>query len=61
MNLEKIGKFLAQLRKEQNITQEELADKIGVSAKTVSKWERGKNFPDTIWLCKWRDFKNIDV
>lgn len=40
------GKFIAQKRKEQNLTQEQLAEKIGVSNKTVSKWETGKCMPD---------------
>ncbi len=41
-----IGAFIAQLRKEQNMTQKELADKLGVTDKAVSKWERGKGIPD---------------
>ncbi len=50
MDLEKIGKFIAKLRKEQNLTQEELAERIGVNAKTISKWETGINLPDSILL-----------
>ncbi len=46
MNQEKIGKFIATLRKEQNLTQEELAEKLGITAKAVSKWECGKGLPD---------------
>lgn len=41
MNLIAIGKFLSQKRKEQNMTQEQLAEKLHVSNKTVSKWETG--------------------
>lgn len=41
MDLKKIGIFIAKLRKEQGMTQEKLGDKLGVSSKTVSKWERG--------------------
>ena len=41
MNQEKIGKFLTQLRKETNLTQEEVADKLGISRRSISKWERG--------------------
>lgn len=41
MNQEKIGKFIQELRKEQNLTQKELAEKLGVSINAVSKWERG--------------------
>lgn len=41
-----IGKFIAKKRKEQNLTQEQLAERLGVSNKTVSKWETGKCMPD---------------
>lgn len=37
----KIGKFIAELRKEKNMTQEELASILGISKNAVSKWERG--------------------
>ena len=40
------GKFISQKRKEKNLTQEQLAEKLGVSNKTVSKWETGKCMPD---------------
>ncbi len=40
------GKFISQKRKELNLTQEQLAEKLGVSNKTVSKWETGKCMPD---------------
>ncbi len=46
MNQILTGKFIAQKRKEKNLTQEQLAEKIGVSNKTVSKWETGKCMPD---------------
>ena len=46
MNQQVIGKFISQKRKEKNITQEQLAEKLGVSNKTVSKWETGKCMPD---------------
>lgn len=46
MNQLTIGKFIAQKRKEKNLTQEQLAEKLGVSNKTVSKWECGKCMPD---------------
>lgn len=46
MNQEKIGKFISNLRKEKNITQAELAEKLGVTDRSVSNWENGKNMPD---------------
>ena len=46
MNQQAIGKFIAQKRKEKNLTQEQLAEKLGVSNKTISKWENGKCMPD---------------
>lgn len=47
MDLKKTGEFIAELRKEKNLTQQALAEKIFVSEKTISKWECGKGFPDT--------------
>ena len=41
MNQEKIGKFIAKKRKGKNLTQEQIAEKLGVSINAVSKWERG--------------------
>lgn len=46
MNQEKIGKFIAELRKEQKLTQQQLADALSVSNKTISKWECGKGMPE---------------
>lgn len=46
MNQLTIGKFISQKRKEKNLTQEQLAEKLGVSNKTISKWETGKCMPD---------------
>lgn len=62
MNQEKSGKFIAKLRKEKNMTQEQLAEKMGVSINAVSKWERGLSFPDVSLykkLCKELDI-NIE-
>lgn len=42
----KFGSFIAELRKEKNMTQKELADRLHVTDKAVSKWETGKGFPD---------------
>ena len=46
MNQEKIGKFIKILRKEKKLTQSELATKLGVTDKSISNWENGKNMPD---------------
>jgi len=46
MNNLEFGAFIAQLRKEQNMTQKDLADILHVTDKAVSKWETGKGFPD---------------
>ena len=46
MNQTSIGSYIARKRKEQNLTQEQLAEKLGVSNKTISKWENGKCMPD---------------
>lgn len=46
MNQEHIGKFILKCRNEKNLTQQELADKIGVTDKAISKWENGRGMPD---------------
>lgn len=45
MDMQKIGTFLAELRKERNLTQDELGEQIGVTNKTVSRWENGNYLP----------------
>lgn len=46
MDLDKIGKFIGELRKQRNLTQLELGKRLNISDKSVSKWERGLNAPD---------------
>lgn len=46
MNQEKFGKLIKDIRKKNNLTQKQLADKYGVTYQAVSKWENGKNMPD---------------
>ena len=46
----KFGKLILKLRKERNMTQKELAEKLNVTDKAVSKWERGDSFPDITLL-----------
>ncbi|MCR5409488.1 MAG: helix-turn-helix domain-containing protein [Lachnospiraceae bacterium] len=61
MDQSKIGQFLKLLRKEKGITQEEFAEKIGVSGRTVSRWETGSNMPDISLLVDIADFYDVDV
>lgn len=46
MNQENIGKFIAKLRKEKKLTQEQLAERLGVHNRSVSRWENGNSMPD---------------
>ena len=50
MNQVKIGKFIAEMRKQQNLTQREFADILGISDKTVSKWECGNGMPELSFM-----------
>ena len=61
MDQVKIGKFIQKLRKEQNLTQKELAEKLNVSDKTISKWETGNGMPDLIFLKPLSDIFGITV
>ena len=61
MNQKKIGEFLKQLRKEKNMTQEQLAEKLYVTGRTVSRWETGNNMPDLGILVELADFYDVDI
>ena len=61
MDQGKIGKFLATLRKEKNLTQEELAEKLNVARRTVSRWETGFNLPDMDILIEISDFYSVGL
>ena len=61
MDQKKIGRFLKELRKEKNITQEQLAEKIKVSGRTVSRWETGSNMPDISLLAELADFYDVSI
>ncbi|NLG04222.1 MAG: helix-turn-helix transcriptional regulator [Clostridia bacterium] len=61
MDQVKIGKFIAFKRKELNLTQKELAEKIEVTDKSISKWERGNGLPDTTRLKPLCDALNISM
>lgn len=57
----KIGKFIAEMRKEQNLTQIDLAEQLGVSNKTISKWECGNSMPDYVLMESLCDLLNVNV
>ena len=57
----KFGSFIKELRKEKNMTQKELADKIGLTDKAISKWERGLSFPDITMLSSLAEVFDVDV
>ena len=57
----KIGKFIAEMRKEQSYTQRQLADILGISDKTISKWETGHNMPDLDILIEISDYYEVDL
>ena len=61
MNQKKTGLFLKELRKEQELTQEQLAEKFNVSNRTVSRWETGSNMPDLSVLVELADFYRVDI
>lgn len=45
MNQEKIGKFISERRKAKNLTQNDFSEKLGLNAKSISRWETGLSFP----------------
>lgn len=64
MNPEKIGKFISVTRKKKKMTQEELANRVHVSNKTISKWETGRGLPDYSSLsnlCKVLDISVVEL
>ena len=61
MNQIKIGNFIKELRKEQKLTQEQLAERFGVARRTVSRWETGSNMPDLDILIEMTDFFDVDL
>lgn len=61
MDTIKIGKFLAELRKDRELTQEKLAEKLGISNKTVSRWENGNYMPPVEMLLELSEFYNVSI
>lgn len=61
LNQEKTGRFMAEMRRQQNLTQRQLAEQVGVSDKTVSKWETGRSMPDNAIMLDVCLILNISV
>ena len=61
MDQSKIGNFLKELRNNNNLTQEQLAEKFGVSQRSVSRWENGNTMPDISVLIELADYYDVDL
>lgn len=61
MDYEKTGKLIQRMRKDQGMTQKQLADRMNLSDKTISKWERGCGLPEVSLLLELSDILQIDV
>lgn len=61
MDQKKVGLFLRELRKEKQLTQEQLAERFGVTNRSVSRWETGSNMPDLSILVELADFYDVDI
>ena len=61
MDQKKIGTFLKELRNEKGITQEQLAERLYVTGRTISRWETGSNLPDLSLLVELADFYDVDI
>lgn len=57
----KIGSFLKELRKEKELTQEQLAEKFGVSSRSVSRWENGNTMPELGILVELAEYYEVDI
>ena len=61
MDQERIGQFIKKIRQDNNLTQKDFADRLGVTFQAVSKWENGKNVPDIAILKQISDDFNVDI
>ncbi len=61
MDQQKIGTFLKTLRNEKGFTQEELAEILNVSSRSISRWENGKNFPDISLLVQLAELYDVEI
>ena len=57
----KVGSFLKDLRREKGITQEQLAEELGVSGRTISRWETGNNMPDIGLLVEIAEYFDVSI
>ena len=56
-----ISKCIKEARQKNNISQESLAEQLGVSRQTISSWETGKSYPDIVSVIKMSDIFNISL
>lgn len=61
MNQQKVGQFLKKLRKEKSITQEQLAEILGVSNRSISRWENGTTMPDFDLLIQMAKYYDVEI
>ena len=61
MDHEKIGRFIAACRKEQGLTQADLAEKLGITDRAVSKWETGRSLPDASIMLELCNYLKINI
>lgn len=61
MDQQKIRQFLRECRKEKGITQEQLAEMLGVTNRSVSRWENGSNLPDLDILIEMADYYDVEL
>ena len=61
MDARKTGRFIAEKRKEKNISQKDLAEYLNITDKAISKWERGLSFPDITILIPLSEVLNVSL
>ena len=61
MDQQKTGCFLKELRKAKNLTQEQLAERLNISGRTVSRWETGNNMPDISLLVELAELYDVSI
>lgn len=61
MDQKQVGSFLKELRKEKGITQEEFAERLNVSGRTISRWETGTNMPDISLIVEIAEFFDVSI